>query len=89
MESCMSNSSTSSGPSPSPAGAPKKALSGWQNQNAERRAAHGGMMRRVHRAKALKRGEADPIFIPGTRELAPDFQEAVDRFMSERKLAAE
>jgi hypothetical protein len=47
------------------------------------------MMRRVHRAKALKRGEADPIFIPGTRKLAPDFQEAVDRFMSERKLAAE
>lgn len=46
-------------------------------------------MRRVHRAKALKRGEADPIFVSGTRKLAPDFQEAVDRFMAARREAAE
>ncbi|QGM97789.1 hypothetical protein [Methylocystis parvus] len=65
------------------------ALGRWQNQNEARRAAYGRLIQRARRAKALKRGEADPIFLPGTRKLAPDFQEALDRFMAERKEAAE
>jgi hypothetical protein len=42
-------------------------------------------MRRVHRRKALERGAADPIFQPGSKRLAPDFAEAVERFLAERK----
>jgi hypothetical protein len=78
----MPDCPTSSGPSPSPAG---KALSDWQNQNESRRAVHGRLMRRLRRAKALKRGEADPIFEPFSKRLAPGFREAIGRFMAERK----
>ncbi len=42
-------------------------------------------VRRAARRRALERGEADTIFQPFSKRLAPEFAEAVERFLAERK----
>jgi hypothetical protein len=64
--------------------APKK-RNGWQAKHAERHASILSRMRGHGRFKVLQRHAADPMFLPGTRTLAPDFAEAVERFMNERE----
>lgn len=58
---------------------------GWQEQHAEQRRTKSTRIRRINRRKALARGEADPIFQLFSKRLAPDFQAAVERLLSERR----
>ena len=57
---------------------------GWRAQNSEHRRNLGLRMRRAARARALQRGEADPIFRPFSKTLTPGFQNAVERYLAER-----
>lgn len=57
---------------------------GWQAGNKERHRTSSDRARRAARLRALKRGEADPLFQPFSKRLAPDFAEAVERFMREK-----
>ena len=53
-------------------------LNGWRTEHAERHCASSDRARRMHRRKALERGEATPIFEPFSKRLAPEFQKAID-----------
>jgi hypothetical protein len=59
---------------------------GWQVGHVERHKTWSGRARRAARRRALEKGRADPIFQPFTKRLAPDFAEAVERFLAEKKV---
>lgn len=52
-------------------------LNGWQAGHAEQYRARSSRARRAARLRALKRGDADPIFQPFSKRITPDFAEAV------------
>ena len=58
---------------------------GWRAQHTEQRRTFGSRVRRAARRRALERGEADTIFQPFSKRLAPEFAEAVERFLAKRK----
>jgi hypothetical protein len=60
-------------------------LNGWRIGNAELWRTRSAQARRAARRRALEKGHADPIFQPFSKRLAPDFAEAVERFLAERK----
>ncbi|PWB80650.1 MAG: hypothetical protein C3F11_17310 [Methylocystaceae bacterium] len=57
---------------------------GWHSQRKENARLAGRMATRNARRRALRRGEATPILLRG-RKIAPDAQEAIDKFMQKRK----
>jgi hypothetical protein len=65
-----------------------KRLNGWQALRAEQRSSEPSSRRRFSRWKALRRGDANPIFQPFSKRLTPDFQEAIDRYVAEKKRKA-
>lgn len=58
---------------------------GWQRGRAEIARTWSSRARRAARRRALEKGRADAMFLPFSKKLAPDFAEAVERFIAERK----